>query len=125
MTQETVVRVSGVIEQLCEHGMGHPIGHERGGLYPEELAHACDGCCADDLPATVYRPRYSGPGRTGICRCGHSWEDHHLSMVMNEDYVQQTGEPYIPEECEFYGFNETGGLDAEGRPHCEYYREEP
>ena len=40
---------------------------------------------------------------------------------MNEDYLRDTGEAYFPQECEFYGFNETGGLDAEGKSHCHTY----
>jgi hypothetical protein len=33
------------------------------------------------------------------------------------------GEPerYIPQECEHFGFNELGGLDAAGLPHCSSY----
>ena len=67
------------------------------------------------------KPRYSGINRSGVCKCGHSWEDHHLSVVMNQDYAEQTGEAYLPEECEHYGFNEMGGLDTEGRTHCHRY----
>jgi len=68
---------------------------------------------------------YSGPHRTGICVCGHSWEDHHLSCVMRAEAVETDGGPegYVPEECEFYGSNEMGGLDAEGNPHCGRYRD--
>ena len=66
-------------------------------------------------------PRYSGPNRSGICVCGHSWDDHHLCCVMNQAYLDATGEFAIPCECEFYGCNEMGGLDAEGRPHCSRY----
>lgn len=69
--------------------------------------------------------RYSGPGRSGICKCGHGWQDHHLGMVLNPDYVDATGEIYIPQECEHYGFNETGGLDQDGRPHCDRYEDDP
>ena len=69
------------------------------------------------------KPRYSGPGRSGICVCGHSWEDHHLGCVMNTAYVETTHEGYIPQECVFYGFNEMGGLDNEGREHCQTYRD--
>ena len=58
---------------------------------------------------TTYKPKYSGPGNSGICKCGHSWEDHHLSIVMNEQYYKETNEVYVPEECEFYGCNEQGG----------------
>ena len=57
---------------------------------------------------------------SGICMCGHSWEDHHLSMVMNEEAYETVG-PYFPEECEFYGFNETGGKDEDGDLHCNKY----
>lgn len=40
---------------------------------------------------------------------------------MNEEYALATYEGYIPQECEYYGFNETGGLDADGKPHCDHY----
>jgi len=70
-----------------------------------------------------YKPRYSGPNKSGICKCGHKWEDHHLCVVMNTDFLEATGESYVPQECEFYGFNETGGLDNEGNDHCRYYRD--
>jgi hypothetical protein len=72
----------------------------------------------------VYARRYSGKGRSGTCVCGHSWEDHHLGMVLNQDYFEQTGEAYIAQECEFYGSNEMGGLDEEGNDHCHGYRDE-
>lgn len=68
-------------------------------------------------------PRYSGPNRSGICKCGHSWEDHHLGIVMNEDFYNQTHEGYVPQECEFFGFNEMGGLDIEGNEHCSRYED--
>ena len=70
-----------------------------------------------------WKPRYSGPERSGICKCGHSWEIHHLGCVMNSEYFELTQESYVPEECEFFGFNETGGLDAEGNNHCQRYRD--
>ena len=70
-------------------------------------------------------PRYSGPTRSGVCVCGHSWEEHHLGWVLNTEYLQQTKEGYIPQECEHYGFNEAGGLmpDADGEwvDHCGSY----
>lgn len=72
---------------------------------------------------TDWKPRYSGPGRTGVCVCGHSWQDHHLGVVMNQAYYEATGEAYIPQECEFYGWNARGGLDSVGGIHCEMYRD--
>ena len=69
----------------------------------------------------MYKPRYSGPDRSGICKCGHSWEDHHLGMVMQLKYIEETKEFYIPQECEHFGCNEMGGLDAEGNEHCGSY----
>lgn len=74
-------------------------------------------------------PRYSGPNRTGICKCGHSWEDHHLGVVMNEEYRKATNEACVPEECEHFGFNETGGLmfDSSTRKwldHCHRYKDQ-
>lgn len=68
-------------------------------------------------------PRYSGPKCSGICVCGHKWDEHHLGIVLNPDYVKDTGEAYIPQECEHFGFNETGGLDDKGKEHCFGYRD--
>ncbi len=70
-----------------------------------------------------YEPRYSGSNRSGICVCGHKWEDHHLGMVMNQVYAEATNEGYVLGECEFFGFNEMGGLDAEGKDHCNSYKD--
>jgi hypothetical protein len=73
-----------------------------------------------------FKPRYSGPNRSGICVCGHSWEEHHLGAALNFEYVKQTGETYVPEECEFFGCNETSGLmlvDDRWVDHCHYYRD--
>ena len=70
--------------------------------------------------------RYSGPGRSGICVCGHGWEQHHLCLVMNKEYIEATGEGYIVCECEAYGFNEAGGLqcvDGWWVEHCSGYRD--
>jgi len=49
-------------------------------------------------------------------------------MVMNEEYAEQTKEGYVPQECEAYGFNETGGLKwnsetEEYEPHCFGYED--
>ena len=72
--------------------------------------------------------RYSGPNRTGICVCGCKWEDHHLGIVMREEYVQATGERYIPQECTRYGFNEVGGMKYNEttscwEDHCHSYKD--
>lgn len=59
---------------------------------------------------------------SGICVCGHKWDEHHLGMVVNAEAFQQCVDmnhpPYIPQECEFFGCNEDGGLDQNGKPHC-------
>jgi hypothetical protein len=39
-----------------------------------------------------------------LCVCGHTLEDHHLS------HFAHAGGAVIAEECEFYGFNEFGGM---------------
>ena len=70
-----------------------------------------------------YKPRYSGPGQSGTCVCGHTWRQHHLCVVLNEDFKKATGEAYVPQECEAYGFNETGGMGADGKPHCDRYQD--
>ena len=44
-----LVREDGRLERMCEHGIGHTVGH----LDPAQLAsrytwiHGCDGCCSD------------------------------------------------------------------------------
>lgn len=48
-----------------------------------------------------------------LCVCGHSADDHHTSWFV--------GGGVMREECEFYGFNETGGyemVDGEWVKHC-------
>lgn len=73
-----------------------------------------------------WKPRYSGPDRSGVCICGHAWDRHHLGCVMNEDYFKATKESYIAQECEAYGFNEAGGLmcvDGDWVPHCHGYKD--
>jgi hypothetical protein len=71
-----------------------------------------------------YVARYSGPNRSGICKCKHRWEDHHLGCVMNRKYYEDTGEDYVPQECEFYFCNEMGGCNKDGSDHCHRYIDE-
>lgn len=74
----------------------------------------------------MFTPRYSGPDRSGICTCGHAWNRHHLGMVMNVAYANDTREEYVPQECEAYGFNEAGGLKFDGEEwvdHCRSYQD--
>ena len=73
-------------------------------------------------------PRYSGPNCSGVCVCGCSWEEHHLGIVMNQDYIEQTGEAYLVDECEAFGFNEVSGrkyneTTDEWDDHCHQYRD--
>ena len=72
-----------------------------------------------------FRLRYSGPGKTGICKCGHKWDEHHLGIVLNKEYFKATGESYVPQECEYYGCNELGGMmpgpDGKWVAHCGCY----
>ena len=71
-------------------------------------------------------PRYSGPNRSGMCVCGHPWDEHHLGVVMNREYAEATGEAYVPQECEHFGFNERGGLgfvNGKWVDHCHNYRD--
>lgn len=76
------------------------------------------------------KPKYSGPGKTGICICGHSWEDHHRSCVMNKRYIEATNEIYVLGECCAYGSNEFGGRmpgpdgeEGEWIDHCHNYQD--
>lgn len=69
---------------------------------------------------TVRKAIYSGPNRSGVCVCGHKWDEHHLAMVLRPEAIETDGGPeaYIPQECEHFGFDEMGGLDHEGNPNC-------
>jgi hypothetical protein len=45
---------------------------------------------------------------------------------MNVDYAEQTGESYVPQECDAFGFNEVGGMkyvNGEWVDHCHGYRD--
>lgn len=61
---------------------------------------------------------------SGICKCGCSWEDHHLNFIMNQDVISAIQKLhkdyplYVPDECESYGFNETGGLRYNPETGC-------
>lgn len=66
---------------------------------------------------------YTGPGKCGICQCGHPVDDHHLSWVMSRTAVEETGEAYIPGACLAYGCNEYEGFDADGNVHCMSYKD--
>ena len=55
-----------------------------------------------------------------ICKCGHPKSDHHTSWFM--------GGGELVEECEKYGWNETGGMKfnkktKEWENHCQYFQE--
>jgi hypothetical protein len=57
---------------------------------------------------------------SGTCLCGHAWDGHHLGVVMAPEAAAVMG-PYLPQECEHFGFDETGGLDASGDLHCQRF----
>ena len=74
---------------------------------------------------------YSGPGKSGICICGCPWDEHHLGMVVRLGSTltkQGTREYHIPQECDAFGCNETGGMkyneaDGEWEDHCFGYKD--
>lgn len=45
--QRIIIREDGRVEQACDHGVGHPIGHVRkdGWVASWMGVHGCDGCC--------------------------------------------------------------------------------
>ena len=66
---------------------------------------------------------YSKQLYSGKCLCGHSFEDHHGNLVMNEEAYAVMG-PRVASECEFFGCNEDGGLDENRKSHCWHYVDE-
>ncbi len=41
-----LIREDGRIEQMCKHGVGHPIGHLNKWQDSWMGVHGCDGCCS-------------------------------------------------------------------------------
>ena len=43
------IREDGRVERICEHGVGHPVGHVNTERESEDWmwVHGCDGCCRD------------------------------------------------------------------------------
>jgi hypothetical protein len=69
-------------------------------------------------------PRPRIPAFTGVCRCGHAFDDHHNSMHLSAEHLATLPDgtrSYIAEECEHYGCNEEGGLGPDLRVHCLRY----
>lgn len=69
---------------------------------------------------------------SGACTCGHSWEKHHLSFILNLEYMEELKKiapdhpPYFPDECLAHGCNEDGGMKfneetQEWEDHCHRY----
>lgn len=54
MHWEKIVRGSGLIEWVCEHGVGHPDSESVKKLGEPYGIHGCCGCCnRDDFPGKV------------------------------------------------------------------------
>lgn len=46
LPENALVRMDGRVEEICEHSVGHPVGH----IYKWKdwmAVHGCDGCCKD------------------------------------------------------------------------------
>jgi len=43
--QRIILREDGRVEQACDHGIGHPIGHTKKWDASWMGIHGCDGCC--------------------------------------------------------------------------------
>ena len=77
--------------------------------------------------------KYSGPDRSGICKCGCPWSKHHLGVITSEEYwagisleEREDMEKFTPQECESFGFADHSGMryDEESRQwitHCNGY----
>lgn len=48
-----IVRVSGLVEDICEHGIGHPnkewLEEHDSDNKKSFAVHGCDGCCFQDI----------------------------------------------------------------------------
>lgn len=79
----------------------------------------CDYC--DDYGHDMKDHDNDGP----MCECGHFEADHHISWFMASEYFPKGGK--LVEECEFWGFNERGGMEyhADGTwtGHCDRFKE--
>ena len=56
----SIIREDGRLERLCEHGVGHTVGHVDDTRLTERhiWTHGCDGCCAgyERQDGEVYGP---------------------------------------------------------------------
>lgn len=73
------------------------------------------------------KPTYSGPGKTGMCVCGHRWDQHHLHIIMDCAIMDARKEGYIIGQCLAHGHNEAAGMmwndEDEMVDHCHEYRD--
>jgi hypothetical protein len=64
---------------------------------------------------------------TGVCVCGHAWDDHHHSCVLNPDCLKERGELHrmhngcIGDECE--ATQHEGVHHTKPECHCQCYRD--
>lgn len=75
-------------------------------------------------PTSHELARRLGYDFTGVCRCGHPFDDHHNSMMLSIEHLATMPpdtKPFVAEECEHYGCNEDGGLGPDGGHHCHGY----
>lgn len=42
---------------------------------------------------------YSGESKSGVCRCSHSWDRHHLQRRLEQDREEGQDELFVPAEC--------------------------
>lgn len=76
----------------------------------------------------MIEPKFSGPGKSGICKCGCPWQSHHIMLVMKQEYIDETGEGCVPGGCTNYGNNEYEGMKyneetEEWEDHCMGYED--
>jgi hypothetical protein len=61
---------------------------------------------------------------SGICRCGHRFDEHHNAIRIGAARAATLfpgARPYAGEKCTHYGCNEEGGLGPDLHVHCARY----
>jgi len=118
MTLRTIRRESGLVEFVCEHGVGHPVWGSADFLASYDrpsvedrcrkrdswMSHGCDGCCSNHFEELLYQSVEIGNDLL------HEWIDVVKDLRdeiadLNREIVALNSEIVALESCRDLGFD--------------------